>query len=69
MTDTRHHMSVKDLSAMFVPGESDAVELEFLVAKEIIRMHEEYMNCRGCRMEIRDGEDGTVLLFTLPLYR
>ena len=40
--------------------------MEYLVAKEIIRLHEDYIGKHGGRMEARSDVSGTVILFTLP---
>ena len=40
--------------------------IEYLVAKEIVRMHEDNMGRRGERMEARDSVEGVLLFFTLP---
>ena len=40
--------------------------MEYLIAKEIVRMHEDYTGRHGSRMEARSDVDGVVILFTLP---
>jgi signal transduction histidine kinase len=37
-----------------------------LIAKEIVRMHEDYMGVYGGRIEAVDCADGTMIRFTLP---
>ena len=71
--DTRRHIDKELREAMFVPsalnvsGKDDAVEgVGFLLAKEIVRMHEDYMGRYGGRMEAVDDARGTIIRFTLP---
>ncbi len=64
--DVREDASTYDTTSLFTPGEGDAVALEFLIAKEIVRMHEDYMNIRGCRLEMRKCDEGTKIFLTLP---
>jgi hypothetical protein len=40
--------------------------MEYLVAKEIVRLHEDFTGKHGGRMEARSDVSGTVILFTLP---
>ena len=57
---------------MFMPTERNLspdgtlVGMEYLVAKEIVRLHEDNTGRRGSRMEARSDVEGTVILFTLP---
>ena len=71
--DTRRHIDKELREAMFVPsalnvsGKDDAVEgVGCLLAKEIVRMHEDYMGRYGGRMEAVDDARGTIIRFTLP---
>lgn len=66
--DTRSRLTAEELAAMFVPTRG-ATSLEYLIVKEIVRMHEDYMDIRGSRVEAHDTPEGTVVLFTLPLMR
>ncbi|MBR5892526.1 MAG: DUF5113 domain-containing protein [Bacteroidaceae bacterium] len=66
--DTRSRLTAAELAAMFVPAQG-AASLEYLIVKEIVRMHEDYMDIRGSRVEAHDSPDGTVVLFTLPQMR
>ncbi|MBR5336309.1 MAG: DUF5113 domain-containing protein [Bacteroidaceae bacterium] len=67
--DSRGHLSPDELQTLFVPVAIRAKRLEFLIAKEIVRMHEDYMDIRGGRVEAYDSADGTVYMFTLPRTR
>ena len=69
VVDSRYHLTTDELSAMFVPNSSGATSLEYLIVKEIVRMHEDYMDIRGGRVEAYDSERGTTVLFTLPRLR
>jgi hypothetical protein len=40
--------------------------MEYLVAKEVIRRHEDRTGRHGSRIEARTDAGGTVILFTLP---
>lgn len=69
--DTRRHFTADELSELFVPSRRNIageglVGIEYLVAKEIVRMHEDNMGRRGERMEARDSAQGMLLFFTLP---
>ena len=69
--DTRRHFTADELSELFVPSKRNIageglVGIEYLVAKEIVRMHEDNMGRRGERMEARDSVEGVLLFFTLP---
>ena len=71
--DTRRHLDreLRELmfvpSALNIPDENGAVVgVGFLIAKEIVRMHEDYMGRYGGRMEAVDTAEGTLIRFTLP---
>lgn len=69
--DKRRHMPNDELAELFTPSRNklvgnDVVGMEFLVAKEIVRMHEDVMGWRGGRMEARASNGGVVFYFTLP---
>lgn len=72
ITDERRHATPDELDLLFVPSPANVASgnmlhgMEFLVAKEIVRMHEDFTGRYGCRMEAHDGEAGTVIVFTLP---
>lgn len=65
LLDTRCHLADEELAAMFVPVQG-TMSLEYLIVKEIVRMHEDYMDIRGGRVEAYDTQEGTVVSFTLP---
>jgi light-regulated signal transduction histidine kinase (bacteriophytochrome) len=71
--DNRYEMSNDEVAEVFVPtkrnvenGNKGVNAMEYLVAKEIIRLHEDYIGKHGGRMEARSDVSGTVVLFTLP---
>ena len=73
LLDARRHLDSDTMAAMFVPSahnlgnDSDGITgTGFLVAKEIVRIHEDYMGLYGGRMEAVAHEDGTLIRFTLP---
>ncbi len=72
LVDNRYVLSSEEVAELFVPGrrniaeDGSLVRMEYLVAKEIVRLHEDNTGRRGSRMEARSDVGGTVLLFTLP---
>lgn len=73
LLDTRRYLDSETMSAMFVPSvnnlrnDGDGVAgTGFLVAKEIVRIHEDCMGLYGGRMEAVAHERGTLIRFTLP---
>ena len=70
--DERRILDAETMAAMFVPsaynlGDGDGVTgTGFLVAKEIVRMHEDYMGLYGGRVEAVAHDGGTLIRFTLP---
>ena len=72
LVDSRYEMASGEIADLFTPtrrnvndaGGVDA--MEYLVAKEIVRIHEDYTGKYGGRMEVRSDVSGTVILFTLP---
>ncbi len=72
IADSRYEITNDVITELFMPtrrniansGGIDA--MEYLVAKEIIRLHEDYTGKHGGRMEARSDVSGTVILFTLP---
>lgn len=69
--DTRRRATNEELSELFVPSKNNITDdgltgTEYLVAKEIVRMHEDNMGRRGERMEARNSEQGLLIFFTLP---
>ena len=72
LIDTRREVASDELADMFMPTfrnlspDGTLVGMEYLVAKEIVRLHEDNTGHRGSRMEARSDVAGTVILFTLP---
>ena len=72
LVDTRRTLSSDEVAELFTPSRYNIGErneltgMEYLVAKEIVRMHEDYTGRHGLRMEARSDVDGVVILFTLP---
>lgn len=72
LVDSRRTLSSDEVAELFTPsryniGErNELLGMEYLVAKEIVRMHEDYTGRHGSRMEARSDVDGVVILFTLP---
>lgn len=72
IVDTRCRLSHNDIATLFVPtGKNNsetsyAQRMEFLIAKEIIRMHEDATGKRGGRIEVAEHEQGTLIAFALP---
>ncbi len=70
--DTRCHLSQDEVASLFVPGGTDSAgtssssRMEYLIAKEIIRIHEEATGKRGGRIEVSENKSGTLTMFTLP---
>ena len=72
LVDNRYEMTNDEAAELFTPtkrnidniGGVDA--MEYLVAKEIVRLHEDYTGKHGGRMEARSDISGTVILFTFP---
>ena len=72
LVDNRRTLSSDEVAELFTPshyniGERNELHgMEYIVAKEIVRMHEDYTGRHGLRMEARTDVDGVVILFTLP---
>lgn len=71
LLDKRLSLSRDELALVFVPSKNNItptglVGMEYLVAKEIMRLHEDNLLQRGGRIEARSSEEGVVCLFTLP---
>ena len=71
--DNRYDLTNDEIADLFTPtkrniesGNASVNAMEYLVAKEIIRLHEDYIGKHGGRMEARSDVSGTVILFTLP---
>lgn len=71
LVDNRTVLSSEEIADLFVPTRrnitaSGVAGMEFLVAKEIVRLHEDFTGKYGGRMEARSDVAGTIILFTLP---
>ena len=72
LLDTRRTLPEDTLADMFTPSKNNLapngglVGMEYLVVKEIVRLHEDYMQLRGGRAEARACDGGFVIMFTLP---
>ena len=72
LVDNRRTLSSDEVAELFTPSRyniasrNELVGMEYLVAKEIVRMHEDYTGRHGLRMEARSDVDGVVIMFTLP---
>ncbi|MBQ2778716.1 MAG: DUF5113 domain-containing protein [Bacteroidaceae bacterium] len=53
-------------ASFFVPRREGAEAMEPLIAREIVRMHEDYMDRRAARLVAFDTDDGCAIHFTLP---
>ncbi len=72
LLDKRLALSKDELALMFVPSRSNITGsdglkgMEYLVAKEIVRLHDDALLQRGGRLEARSSAEGVIILFTLP---
>ena len=73
LTDTRTGIGREEALDLFTPSSaninSDGTTLSgsgYLIAKEIVRMHEDLTGIYGGRMEAESTAEGTVIRFTLP---
>lgn len=72
LVDNRYVLTNEEVSELFTPtrhnveSTTDINAMEYLVAKEIVRLHEDYTGKHGGRMEARSDVSGTTILFTLP---
>lgn len=72
LVDNRYELASEDAAELFVPTERNIAadgsieRMEYLVVREIIRLHEDNTGHRGSRVEARSDVSGTVILFTLP---
>ena len=72
LLDKRLNLSKEALSLMFVPSRNNITAdgglagMEYLVAKEVMRLHEDALLQRGGRIEARATDEGVLYLFTLP---
>ncbi|MDY4873235.1 DUF5113 domain-containing protein [Phocaeicola faecicola] len=75
-TDNRRTFSQEELNELFYPRKEkiylengkELVGTEYLICKQIIREHDEYAGCRGCRINAQSaGDGGFTVWFTIPL--
>lgn len=73
IVDSRRHLSQEQMDVMFVPSSqnlsADDEKLSgvgYLIAKEIVRMHEDYMGVYGGRIEAVGCAEGVLIRFSLP---
>ena len=72
LVDGRRTLTSDEAQELFTPSRyniasgNGLVGMEYLVAKEVVRMHEDYTGHHGSRMEARADVEGVVILFTLP---
>ena len=69
--DARSVLTSEEVAELFTPTERNITAngvtgMEYLLAKEIVRLHEDYTGKYGGRMEARSDVSGTTILFTLP---
>ncbi len=60
------HLDAERCAGYFVPQCEESVSMEPLIAREIMRMHEDFMDRRALRLVARNDKEGCVILFTLP---
>ena len=74
-TDTRRSMTQKQLNELFYPSlarmtttrQGELRGTEFLICKQIVRDHDEYVGHRGCRIEATPVDGGGFSVsFTIP---
>ena len=71
-TDNRYEINNDEVANLFTPTRQNIENtnvvngMEYIVAKEIVRLHEDYIGKHGGRMEARSDVSGTVIMFTLP---
>ena len=72
LIDPRRTLSSEEAAELFTPSKYNITpdggvdRMEYLVAKEVVRLNEDFMGRRGGRMEARSDASGIVILFTLP---
>lgn len=72
LVDGRRTLTSDEAQELFTPSRYNIASgngllgMEYLVAKEVVRMHEDYTGQHGSRMEARADVEGVVILFTLP---
>ena len=72
LVDNRYELTSEAAAELFVPSrrniadDGSVVNMEYLIIKEILRLHEDNTGRRGSRVEARSDANGTIILFTLP---
>ena len=72
LVDKRLSLTKDELALMFVPSRENILPgdrlkgMEYLVAREIVRLHDDALLQRGGRLEARAGDEGVIIMFTLP---
>ena len=72
LVDTRRTLTSDQAQELFTPSRYNIASggtlqgMEYLVAKEVVRMHEDYTGRHGSRMEARADVESVTILFTLP---
>lgn len=70
LVDVRRCINKELLQCLFVPSKDNLAKeglrgMEFLVVKEIVRLHEDCLQKHGLRVVAEDRDEGTVIMFTL----
>ncbi|MBQ8520965.1 MAG: DUF5113 domain-containing protein [Bacteroides sp.] len=74
--DRRRSLSQEELNQLFYPhlsrmktgGGEELTGTEYLICKQIIRDHDEFAGCRGCRINAQPAEGGGFMVwFTVPV--
>jgi signal transduction histidine kinase len=71
LVDERIVLTSEEVADLFTPTEKNitnngVIGMEYIIAKEIVRLHEDYTGKYGGRMEARSDVSGTIIIFTLP---
>ena len=53
-------------SNFFVPANDETISMEPLIAREIVRMHEDSMDRRSLRLMVSESSEGCIIIVTLP---
>ena len=80
LTDTRRNYTKEELDGLFYPdrkkmevkdSKGNLTGVEYLIAKQVIREHDEYGGRRGCRINAIPAEEGNgfTVWFTIPRIR
>ncbi len=72
LSDSRYTITSEEAAELFTPSKHNLSSggglsgMEYLVAKEIVRLHEDMTGRHAARMEARSDVSGTAIIFTLP---